>query len=85
MSNSLTTIIDAQTEVKEKWNLKIFEEPGTSDSDLSINLATQKAEIRRILVQSQPILFVEPCLEKNPSQKKGLVEWFKHRVPAQQG
>jgi hypothetical protein len=40
-------------------------------------LATQEAEIRRIVVQSQPEQIVHKTLsQKNPSQK-GLMEWFK--------
>jgi hypothetical protein len=41
-------------------------------------LATQEAEIRRIVVQSQPGKIVHETLsQKNPSQKIGLVEWLK--------
>jgi hypothetical protein len=41
-------------------------------------LATQKAEIRMITVRSQPGEIVcETLSQKNPSQKKGLVEWLK--------
>jgi hypothetical protein len=41
--------------------------------------ATQEAEIRRIVVQSQPRQTVHKILsqKKNPSLTKGLVEWFK--------
>jgi hypothetical protein len=41
-------------------------------------LATQKAEIRRIAVQSQPgqIILCDPILKKTYHQK-GLVEWLK--------
>jgi hypothetical protein len=38
--------------------------------------ATQEAEIRRIVVQSQPQANSLPYLQKNSSQK-GLVEWLK--------
>jgi hypothetical protein len=46
---------------------------------MPIILATQEAEIRRIVVQSQPGHIVCKTLsQKNPSQKKnGLVEWLK--------
>jgi hypothetical protein len=41
---------------------------------------TQKAEIKRIAVQSQPRKIVrEPLSRKNPS-KTGLVEWLKVRA-----
>jgi hypothetical protein len=40
---------------------------------MPIVLATQEAEIRRIMVQSQPRA---NSIEKYPT-KKGLVEWFK--------
>jgi hypothetical protein len=41
-------------------------------------LATQEAEIRRIVVQSQLGQTVHETLsQKNPSQKIGLVEWVK--------
>jgi hypothetical protein len=53
-------------------------QPGTHVSLLVI-LASQKAEIRRIAVQSQPkqiIHFMRPYLEET-LHKKGLVEWFK--------
>jgi hypothetical protein len=42
-------------------------------------LATQEAEIRRIMVQSQPRQIVlETLSQKNPTHhKKGLVEWIK--------
>jgi hypothetical protein len=44
---------------------------------MPIILATQEAEIRRILVQSQPRqIFMRPYLEKI-HHKKGLVEWLK--------
>jgi hypothetical protein len=33
-------------------------------------LATQEAEIRKIVVRSQQEQFMRPYLEKNPSQKK---------------
>jgi hypothetical protein len=40
--------------------------------------ATQKAEIRRIAVQSQPKQIIHETLSrKKPSQKIGLVEWLK--------
>jgi hypothetical protein len=38
--------------------------------------ATQKAEIRRIAVQSQPGKIVRPYLKKN-LHKKGLEEWLR--------
>jgi hypothetical protein len=42
-----------------------------------IILATQEAEICRIVVQSQPWAdFVRPYLKKKPITKKGLVEWL---------
>jgi hypothetical protein len=45
---------------------------------MPINLATQRAEIRRIAVQSQPQQIAQKTLsQKNESQKKWLVEWFK--------
>jgi hypothetical protein len=41
-------------------------------------LATQKAEIRKITIQSQPRQTgASPHLGKNPSQKIELVEWLK--------
>jgi hypothetical protein len=44
----------------------------------SIILATQEAEIRRIVVQSQPWQIVlETLSQKETHHKKGLVEWFK--------
>jgi hypothetical protein len=43
---------------------------------MPVILGTQEVEIRRISVQSHPGQIVNPILEK-PSQKKGLVEWFK--------
>jgi hypothetical protein len=40
--------------------------------------AAQEAEIRRIAVLSQPRQIVlESLSQKNPSQKRGLVEWLK--------
>jgi hypothetical protein len=40
--------------------------------------AAQEAEIRRIAVLSQPRqIVVESLSQKNPSQKRGLVEWLK--------
>jgi hypothetical protein len=44
---------------------------------MPIILATQEAEIRRIVIQNQPGKFVRPYLEKKAFTKKGLVEWFK--------
>jgi hypothetical protein len=42
-----------------------------------IILATQKAEIRRIMVQSQPRQIVCRTLSRKTLHKKGLVEWLK--------
>jgi hypothetical protein len=40
-------------------------------------LATQEAEIRRIIVQSQPRQIVRKTLsQKYPTPKTGLVEWL---------
>jgi hypothetical protein len=39
-------------------------------------LATQEAEIRRIMVQNQPGQIARPYFEKT-HHKNGLVEWFK--------
>jgi hypothetical protein len=40
--------------------------------DKKINITTQEAEIRRIMVRSQPGQIVRETLsQKNPSQKKG--------------
>jgi hypothetical protein len=45
---------------------------------MPIILVTQEAEIRRIVVQSQPGQIAhETLFQKNPSQKKVLVEWLK--------
>jgi hypothetical protein len=54
--------------------LKILE-PGAASS---LNLATHEAEIRRIMVRSQPrqILLETLSLEKT-HHKKGLMEWLK--------
>jgi hypothetical protein len=42
---------------------------------IPVILATQEAEIRRLMVQSQPVQKVhETISQKNPSLKKGLVE-----------
>jgi hypothetical protein len=42
---------------------------------MPVILVTQEAKIRRILVRSQPTQIVHETLsQKNPSQKKGLVE-----------
>jgi hypothetical protein len=42
-------------------------------------LATQETEIRRIVIQSQPVQVVRPYLEKTHQAhiQKGLVEWLK--------
>jgi hypothetical protein len=39
--------------------------------------ATQVAEIRRIMVQSQPEQIVHKTLAQKTHDKKGLVEWLK--------
>jgi hypothetical protein len=45
---------------------------------MPVILATQETEIRRIAVQSQLRQIIHKTLsQKNPSQKKGLVEWLK--------
>jgi hypothetical protein len=45
---------------------------------MPIVLATQEAEIRRIMIQSQPRQIVcETLSRKKPLYKKGLVEWLK--------
>jgi hypothetical protein len=40
-------------------------------------LATQEAEIRKIMVQSQPGQIVHETLSRKTLHKKGLVEWLK--------
>jgi hypothetical protein len=40
-------------------------------------LATKEAEIRTIVVQSQPRQIVHKTLSQNTHHKKGLVEWLK--------
>jgi hypothetical protein len=48
---------------------------------MPVRLATQEAEIRRIMVQSQPGQTVHKTLsQKIPSEKIGLVEWLKVRA-----
>jgi hypothetical protein len=45
---------------------------------MPVILATQEEEIKSIPVQSQPRQIVRETLsQKNPAQKKGLVDWFK--------
>jgi hypothetical protein len=45
---------------------------------MSVILATQEAEIRRIVVQSQPGQIVSETLsQKKTITKKGLVDWLK--------
>jgi hypothetical protein len=45
---------------------------------MPITLATQEAEIRRIMVQSQPRQVVfETLSQKNTQHVRGLVEWLK--------
>jgi hypothetical protein len=49
---------------------------------MPVILATQEAEIRRIVVRSQPRqIFLRDPISKNPNThthtKKGLVEWLK--------
>jgi hypothetical protein len=43
-------------------------------------LATQEAEIRRIVVQSQPQASSQDPFSKKPFTKVGLVEWLKVKV-----
>jgi hypothetical protein len=40
-------------------------------------LATQEAEIRRMMVESQPRQIVFETLSQKYSTPKGLVEWFR--------
>jgi hypothetical protein len=44
---------------------------------IPVILVTQKAEMRRIVVPSQPRKIVWESLLKKSSTKKGLVEWLK--------
>jgi hypothetical protein len=44
---------------------------------LPVILATQKAEIRRIVVRSQPGQIVHQTLSQKNPHKIGLVEWLK--------
>jgi hypothetical protein len=44
---------------------------------MSVILATQEAEIRRIMVQSQPKSSLQNPILKKTHHKKGLVEWLK--------
>jgi hypothetical protein len=43
----------------------------------SIILATQEAEIRRVVVRSQPKQIVQETLSRKTLHKKGLVKWLK--------
>jgi hypothetical protein len=43
---------------------------------MSVILATQEAEIRRITVRSQPREVVRETLSQKPFTKIGLVEWL---------
>jgi hypothetical protein len=44
---------------------------------MPVILATQKAEIKRIMVQSQLGQIISETLSQKPIRKKGLVEWLK--------
>jgi hypothetical protein len=44
---------------------------------MPVILATQEAEIRRIMVQSQPQEIVCMTLSQKTHHKKGLMEWLK--------
>jgi hypothetical protein len=44
---------------------------------MPVSLATQEAEIRRILVQSQPGQIVHEILSRKTLHKIELVEWLK--------
>jgi hypothetical protein len=44
-------------------------------------LATHEAEIRRIMVWSQPWQIVHKTLSQKIHHKKGLVEWLKLKIP----
>jgi hypothetical protein len=44
---------------------------------MPVILDTEKAEIRRITVQSQPGQIVQKTLSLKKNTKKGLVEWLK--------
>jgi hypothetical protein len=44
---------------------------------MPIILATQEAEIRRIVVRSQPGEIVQETLSRKYPTQKGLVEWLK--------
>jgi hypothetical protein len=43
----------------------------------TVMLATQKAEIRRITIQSQPRQIVRETLSQKNHHKKGMAEWLK--------
>jgi hypothetical protein len=44
---------------------------------MPVILATQEAEVRRIMVQSQPRQIVSEILSQKPFTKIGLVQWLK--------
>jgi hypothetical protein len=44
---------------------------------MPVILATLQAEIRRIIVQSQPGQIVHETLSRKTLHRKGLLEWFK--------
>jgi hypothetical protein len=44
---------------------------------MPIILATQEAEIRGIVIQSQPRQIVQETLSRKYPSQKGLVEWLK--------
>jgi hypothetical protein len=52
----------------------------TNCQDLVVHaviLATQKAEIRRLMIQCQPGIIVHETLSQKNHHKKGLAEWLK--------
>jgi hypothetical protein len=65
------------------WHGKLFVEgkqkklPNTGGSRLSVILATQEADSRRIMVLSQPGQVVHKTLSQKTKHKKELVEWLK--------
>jgi hypothetical protein len=60
-------MVQGQPEQKHKTLAKQTKVAGPL---MPVILATQEAEIKRIVVQTQPRQFVRPYLKKSPSQKK---------------
>jgi hypothetical protein len=70
-------VMDSNTSIAKKNTTEIIKLLAKCWRLTPVILATQKAEIMRIVVRSQPRQIAHETLSRKTLHKKGLAEWFK--------